>query len=220
MLKWIVRGVCSTACPCFCCTSCGFSGTSSTGNGRVSATTAFMDEQAQLAATWMPSCVIAGWITDGDFCRSSNGPSLQARMPSSFSMKGLTGKVSRLPGKKPAKRPDCCEADRPQPAIGQKPFLSSRRTPWRKAEEALITVMLEAVMDKRRDFEIYLNVIEWGDGVFGASLRQGTTTGCPHPGCLPGRQPSLLPWCPIHVITTPTAMTGPCCARPRSSSAA
>jgi len=47
-------------------------------------------------------------------------------------------------------------------------FLSSKRTPWRKLEEALITVMLEAVMSKRRIFEIYLNVIEWGDGVFGA----------------------------------------------------
>ena len=47
-------------------------------------------------------------------------------------------------------------------------FLSTRRTPWRKVEEAAITVMLEAVMDKRRIFEIYLNVIEWGNGVFGA----------------------------------------------------
>lgn len=47
-------------------------------------------------------------------------------------------------------------------------FLSTKRTPWRKLEEAVITVMLEAVMDKRRIFEIYLNVIEWGDGVFGA----------------------------------------------------
>ncbi|KZE26091.1 monofunctional biosynthetic peptidoglycan transglycosylase [Crenobacter luteus] len=47
-------------------------------------------------------------------------------------------------------------------------FLSSRKTPWRKLEEAAITVMLEAVMDKRRIFEIYLNVIEWGNGVFGA----------------------------------------------------
>jgi monofunctional biosynthetic peptidoglycan transglycosylase len=47
-------------------------------------------------------------------------------------------------------------------------FLSTRRTPWRKLEEAAITVMLEAVMNKRRIFEIYLNVIEWGDGVFGA----------------------------------------------------
>ena len=47
-------------------------------------------------------------------------------------------------------------------------FLSTKRTPWRKGEEALITLMLEAVMDKQRIFEIYLNIIEWGDGVFGA----------------------------------------------------
>lgn len=47
-------------------------------------------------------------------------------------------------------------------------FLSTKRTPWRKGEEAIITLMLEAVMDKRRIFEIYLNVIEWGNGVFGA----------------------------------------------------
>jgi len=47
-------------------------------------------------------------------------------------------------------------------------FLSSSRTPWRKVEEALITLMLESVMDKRRILEIYLNTIEWGNGVFGA----------------------------------------------------
>lgn len=47
-------------------------------------------------------------------------------------------------------------------------FLSTKRTPGRKLEEAVITVMLETVMDKKRIFEIYLNVIEWGDGVFGA----------------------------------------------------
>jgi monofunctional biosynthetic peptidoglycan transglycosylase len=47
-------------------------------------------------------------------------------------------------------------------------FLSTKRTPWRKGEEILITLMLEAVMDKQRIFEIYLNVIEWGNGVFGA----------------------------------------------------
>ncbi|PWT75654.1 MAG: monofunctional biosynthetic peptidoglycan transglycosylase [Proteobacteria bacterium] len=47
-------------------------------------------------------------------------------------------------------------------------FLSGRRTPARKLEEAIITVMIEAVMSKRRIFEIYLNIIEWGNGVFGA----------------------------------------------------
>ena len=47
-------------------------------------------------------------------------------------------------------------------------FLSGARTPWRKGQEALITVMIEHVMDKRRILEIYLNVIEWGEGIFGA----------------------------------------------------
>lgn len=47
-------------------------------------------------------------------------------------------------------------------------FLSGDRTPWRKGQEALITVMIERVMDKRRILEVYLNVIEWGDGIFGA----------------------------------------------------
>jgi len=47
-------------------------------------------------------------------------------------------------------------------------FLSADRTPWRKGQEALITVMIEQVMDKQRILEVYLNVIEWGDGVFGA----------------------------------------------------
>jgi monofunctional biosynthetic peptidoglycan transglycosylase len=47
-------------------------------------------------------------------------------------------------------------------------FLSGSRTWWRKAQEAVITAMLEAVLTKRRIFEIYLNVVEWGDGVYGA----------------------------------------------------
>lgn len=47
-------------------------------------------------------------------------------------------------------------------------FLSTQRTPWRKGEEAVITVMLEHIMNKRRILEIYLNVIEWGNGIFGA----------------------------------------------------
>ncbi|HYC45153.1 MAG TPA: monofunctional biosynthetic peptidoglycan transglycosylase [Burkholderiales bacterium] len=47
-------------------------------------------------------------------------------------------------------------------------FLTGERAWWRKAQEAAITVMIELIMDKRRILELYLNVIEWGDGVFGA----------------------------------------------------
>ena len=47
-------------------------------------------------------------------------------------------------------------------------FFSGERTWWRKAQEAVVAVMIETVMSKRRILEIYLNVIEWGEGVFGA----------------------------------------------------
>ena len=47
-------------------------------------------------------------------------------------------------------------------------FLSGSRSWIRKGEEAVITVMLESMLDKERIFELYLNVIEWGSGVFGA----------------------------------------------------
>ena len=47
-------------------------------------------------------------------------------------------------------------------------YLSPSRNPVRKLKELLITRRLEAALTKRRILEIYLNVIEWGDGIFGA----------------------------------------------------
>jgi monofunctional biosynthetic peptidoglycan transglycosylase len=47
-------------------------------------------------------------------------------------------------------------------------FLSGERSLLRKGQEAILASMLEAAMDKRRIFEIYLNVAEWGENVFGA----------------------------------------------------
>lgn len=47
-------------------------------------------------------------------------------------------------------------------------YLSSQRSFFRKAQEAVLTVMIERTMSKRRILEIYLNVIEWGDGIYGA----------------------------------------------------
>jgi len=47
-------------------------------------------------------------------------------------------------------------------------FLSPSKSYFRKAEEAIITLMLEALWSKQRILEVYLNVIEWGNGVFGA----------------------------------------------------
>ncbi len=47
-------------------------------------------------------------------------------------------------------------------------FLTGERSKVRKVQEAIITVMLENILEKERILDIYLNVIEWGDGVYGA----------------------------------------------------
>ena len=59
-------------------------------------------------------------------------------------------------------------------------FLSGERSYVRKAQEAIITLMLEQVMTKARIFEIYLNVAEWGEGIFGceAGARHYYGTSC------------------------------------------
>lgn len=70
-------------------------------------------------------------------------------------------------------------------------FLSGRRSWWRKAQEAVITVMLEAVLDKRRILELYLNVIEWGDGVFGAEAAARYHYGVPAAALTPAQAARL-----------------------------
>jgi monofunctional biosynthetic peptidoglycan transglycosylase len=47
-------------------------------------------------------------------------------------------------------------------------FLSGERTAMRKAQELVLTLMLEALLPKPRILDIYLNNVEWGEGVFGA----------------------------------------------------
>ena len=47
-------------------------------------------------------------------------------------------------------------------------YLSPSRNPVRKIEELMIARRLEAELSKRRILELYLNVIEWGDGIWGA----------------------------------------------------
>jgi len=47
-------------------------------------------------------------------------------------------------------------------------FLSTEKSYIRKGQELIITMMLELCMSKQRIFEIYLNSVEWGNGVYGA----------------------------------------------------
>jgi monofunctional biosynthetic peptidoglycan transglycosylase len=58
-------------------------------------------------------------------------------------------------------------------------YLSPSRDPLRKVRELMITWRLEAALPKARIFEIYLNVIEWGDLVWGAEAAARTYFGIP-----------------------------------------
>ena len=61
-------------------------------------------------------------------------------------------------------------------------FLGGERTLFRKAQEFVVTFALEALLSKQRILEIYLNSVEWGEGVFGAEaaarhyFRQGANS--------------------------------------------
>ncbi|WJF89883.1 monofunctional biosynthetic peptidoglycan transglycosylase [Paraburkholderia bonniea] len=52
-------------------------------------------------------------------------------------------------------------------------FLSREKSYIRKGQELIITWMLETLLDKERIFEIYLNSVEWGNGVYGAQAAAG-----------------------------------------------
>ncbi len=56
-------------------------------------------------------------------------------------------------------------------------YLSPSKNPARKFRELLITRLLEGALEKRRILEIYLNVIEWGDGMYGAEAAARTYFG-------------------------------------------
>jgi monofunctional glycosyltransferase len=58
-------------------------------------------------------------------------------------------------------------------------FLSTERSYFRKLEEALLTRRLERALSKSRILEIYLNVIEWGNGIYGAEAAARDVLGKP-----------------------------------------
>lgn len=70
-------------------------------------------------------------------------------------------------GRKPSQRPMRGGSTITQ-QLAKNLFLSGERSYLRKGQEFIITYMLESVMGKERILEIYLNVAEWGEGVFGA----------------------------------------------------
>ena len=84
-------------------------------------------------------------------------------------------------GQRAATKPGSAAASPPRPVVAKvvggstitqqlakNLFLSGERTVLRKAQEFVLTLTLEALLSKQRILEIYLNNVEWGEGVFGA----------------------------------------------------
>jgi monofunctional glycosyltransferase len=75
--------------------------------------------------------------------------------------------ASRVAGK-PAPTPKIVGGSTITQQLAKNLLLSGERTLLRKGQELLLTLTLEALLSKQRILEIYLNNVEWGEGVFGA----------------------------------------------------
>ncbi|MCY1164486.1 MAG: transglycosylase domain-containing protein [Pseudomonadota bacterium] len=78
------------------------------------------------------------------------------------------GKQQNTPGKAAVKPPKIVGGSTITQQLAKNLFLSGERTLLRKGQELVLTLMLEALLSKERILEIYLNNVEWGEGVFGA----------------------------------------------------
>ena len=95
----------------------------------------------------------------------------QARIDSKNNGKGAAtapAKAATGPSIKPVKPPKVVGGSTITQQLAKNLFLSGERTLLRKGQEFVLTLLLEVLLDKQRIFEIYLNSVEWGEGVFGA----------------------------------------------------
>jgi monofunctional biosynthetic peptidoglycan transglycosylase len=70
-------------------------------------------------------------------------------------------------------------------------YLSPAKNPTRKIKEAILTWRIERQLSKRRIIELYLNVAEWGDGIFGIELASQANF-CKHAANLTAREAATL----------------------------
>jgi monofunctional biosynthetic peptidoglycan transglycosylase len=85
-----------------------------------------------------------------------------------LSKQNSSGNGAPAPLKFVAKAPKIVGGSTITQQLAKNLFLSGERTLLRKSEELVLTLLLEAMLNKQRILEIYLNNVEWGEGIFGA----------------------------------------------------
>ena len=79
-----------------------------------------------------------------------------------------TKRANQPAAKRPVKSPKVVGGSTITQQLAKNLFLSGERTLARKGQEFVLTLALETLLGKERILEIYLNHVEWGEGVFGA----------------------------------------------------
>ena len=81
----------------------------------------------------------------------------------------VQARADRAAGQRPGRRPPkVVGGSTISQQLAKNLLLSGERTVLRKGQELLLTAMLETMLSKQRILEIYLNNVEWGEGIFGA----------------------------------------------------
>ena len=87
-------------------------------------------------------------------------------------------------------------------------YLSPSRNPFRKLKEAVTAYRLEAALDKRRILELYVNVVELGDGVWGVEAASGQYFGRPASRLTRGQATALAASLPFPLLSNPATRPG------------
>jgi monofunctional biosynthetic peptidoglycan transglycosylase len=80
----------------------------------------------------------------------------------------VTANPAKAPTTRPVRAPKVVGGSTITQQLAKNLFLSGERTFLRKGQEFVLALLLEALLSKERILEIYLNNVEWGEGVFGA----------------------------------------------------
>lgn len=125
--------------------------------------------------TWVPYAQISDHLKraviaseDGDFVNHEGveWEALEKAWQKNAKAQALA--QAQIQAQKKAKPPKIVGGSTITQQLAKNLLLSGERTLLRKGQEFVLTLFLETLLDKRRILELYLNHVEWGEGVFGA----------------------------------------------------
>jgi monofunctional biosynthetic peptidoglycan transglycosylase len=169
------------------------------------ATTAFIEDyRARLRAQGRPDGVAWTWTPYSAISADLKRAVLVAEDINFFSHRGFDfGEVQNALEKAVREGEGPRGASTITQQLAKNLWLSPSRNPWRKVKEAILTWQLERTLPKRRILELYLNVAEFGPGVFGAGAASQRYFGRPAAELGPAEAAALAAGLPMPAVWHP-----------------